>query len=64
MRKVSKFVPKGSYLRAAELLKNNNNVVFVGTGFPVNESFETDGPLGAIALYNCIRELGLSLIHI
>ena len=58
MRKVSKFVPKGSYLRAAELLKNNNKVVFVGTGFPVNESFETDGPLGAIALYNCIKELG------
>jgi hypothetical protein len=32
--------------------------VLIGTGFPVADSFETDGPIGAIALYDCLQALG------
>ena len=58
MQRASKFIAKGSYFRAAKLIQRNNRLVFIGTGFPVNNSFETDGPLGAIALYECIKNLG------
>jgi len=30
----------------------------IGTGFPVGGSFETDGPIGAIALYRVLERLG------
>jgi hypothetical protein len=39
----------GYYLRAAELLEQATGNVLIGTGFPVNDTYETDGPLGAIA---------------
>ncbi|CAM5209883.1 glutamate cyclase domain-containing protein [Alishewanella longhuensis] len=33
--------------------------MLIGTGFPVLNTFETDGPVGAIALYQCAEQLGL-----
>jgi hypothetical protein len=44
--------------RAAALLLERPGRVLIGTGFPVAGSFETDGPLGAIALYQALEGLG------
>lgn len=48
----------GYYLRAAQSLRNLTGCVIIGTGFPVNGTFETDGPVGAIALYDALKSLG------
>ncbi len=48
----------GYYLRAAELLHGLRGTVLIGTGFPVGDTFETDGPVGAIALYQGLEALG------
>jgi hypothetical protein len=48
----------GYYLRAAKLLNSCKGTVLIGTGFPVDNTFETDGPLGAIALYKALELLG------
>ncbi len=44
--------------RAASLFLERRGSVLIGTGFPVAGSFETDGPLGAIALYRALERLG------
>ena len=43
--------------RAARLLLQDRGRVLIGTGFPVNGTFETDGPVGAIALYQTLEQL-------
>jgi hypothetical protein len=48
----------GYYLRAASNLRNITGCVIIGTGFPVTDTFETDGPVGAIALYKALSSLG------
>lgn len=48
----------GYYLRAATFLKGLQGNVLIGTGFPVTGTFETDGPVGAIALYDTLEKLG------
>jgi len=48
----------GYCLRAANLLKNVTGTVLIGTGFPVNDTFETDGPVGALILYQALENLG------
>ncbi|PLW83078.1 hypothetical protein CWI75_06550 [Kineobactrum sediminis] len=48
----------GYYLRAARALRDLNGPVLIGTGFPVDDTFETDGPVGAIALYKGLAALG------
>lgn len=48
----------GYYLRAAQHLKDIRGTVIIGTGFPVTSTFETDGPVGAIALYDTLEALG------
>jgi hypothetical protein len=52
----------GYYYRAAQMLQNISGHVLIGTGFPVNHTYETDGPLGAIALYQAIESLGATPI--
>jgi hypothetical protein len=47
----------GYYLRAAQLFTDPGRVI-IATGFPVAGSFETDGPLGAIALYRALEAVG------
>lgn len=51
-------LPPDYYLRAARQLRDSHGVVIIGTGFPVTDTFETDGPVGAIALYNALQALG------
>ena len=46
------------FLRAARQLRDSHGTVIIGTGFPVTDTFETDGPVGAIALYNALQTLG------
>jgi|TARA_B100000768_G_scaffold22721_1_gene20297 biotin-dependent carboxylase-like uncharacterized protein len=58
MQTVSPAIKSGSYLRAANVIYDSIGTVLIGTGFPVNGSFETDGPVGAIALYSAIKEIG------
>ena len=48
----------GYYLRAAQLLQSATGRVLIGTGFPVAGTYETDGPVGAIALYRTLETLG------
>ena len=48
----------GYYLRASRNLRNITGCVIIGTGFPVTDTFETDGPVGAIALYKALSSLG------
>jgi hypothetical protein len=48
----------GYYLRAARILKAVTGTVIIGTGFPVSDTFETDGPVGAIALYDALQSRG------
>jgi hypothetical protein len=48
----------GYYLRAATHLRDLTGTVIIGTGFPVSGTFETDGPVGAIALYDTLKSLG------
>lgn len=43
--------------RAARLILENPGTVLIGTGFPVAGSFESDGPIGAIALYQILSHL-------
>lgn len=47
----------GYTLRAGQVLARAQTVI-IGTGFPVAKTFETDGPLGAIALYQALERLG------
>jgi hypothetical protein len=58
MKTVQPHLQPGYCLRAAEILRNCDGYVFIGTGFPVVETFETDGPVGTIALYNALETLG------
>jgi hypothetical protein len=48
----------GYYYRAASRLRHVTGAVIIGTGFPVNDTFETDGPVGALALYRALEQLG------
>jgi hypothetical protein len=62
MQTVQAALQPGYYLRAAQLIEQalatHTARVLIGTGFPVGNTFETDGPLGAIALYRAIENLG------
>jgi hypothetical protein len=57
MARLREALRPGYYLRAARLLRDPGRTL-IATGFPVAGSFETDGPLGAIALYRTLEELG------
>lgn len=57
MARVRDVLSAGYVRRAAQLLQASRRVI-IGTGFPVAGTFETDGPVGAIALYRAIEALG------
>ena len=48
----------GYLLRAAQTLLDRPGNIFILTGFPVADTFETDGPAGALALYRLAQRLG------
>lgn len=58
MKTLLPHVQQGAYLRAARLIAASKGLVLIGTGFPVADSFETDGPVGAIVLYQLVEKLG------
>ncbi len=58
MKTVQPHLQAGYCLRAASILRDCTGHVFIGTGFPVVDTFETDGPVGTIALYNALEALG------
>ena len=58
MARVKTSLEPGYFLRAASHLRDIKGTVLIGTGFPVVNTYETDGPVGAIALYEALEELG------
>jgi hypothetical protein len=62
MKTVQAHLQPGYCLRAAQLLRNCQGNILIGTGFPVVDTFETDGPVGAIALYETLTKLGATPI--
>jgi len=57
MSRIRPHLQTGYCRRAAEMLLAIRGVVAIGTGFPVSETFESDGPIGAIALYQVLTHL-------
>lgn len=62
MKTVQPALEPGYYARAARLFQNVTGHVLIGTGFPVGDTFETDGPVGAIALYQTLEKMGATPI--
>jgi len=62
MKTVQPHLEPGYCLRAAQLLRHCKGNIFIGTGFPVVDTFETDGPVGSIALYESLDALGANPI--
>lgn len=58
MKTVQAALEPGYYLRAAQMLSGCQGTILIGTGFPVLETYETDGPVGAIALYQSLTTIG------
>lgn len=58
MKTVQPHLKPGYCLRAAQLLHHCKGNILIGTGFPVVDTFETDGPVGSIALYESLEALG------
>ena len=57
MNRLQKRMEPGYCWRAARIILDNPGVVIIGTGFPVNGSFESDGPISAISLYQILVHL-------
>ncbi len=63
MNKARQYLTGGYLLRAANTLLCTSGEVLIITGFPVEETFETDGPAGAISLYQlCERQALMPII--
>ncbi len=58
MQTLQPHLAQGYCLRAATVLKEMKGTVLIGTGFPVENTFETDGPVGALILYRALEILG------
>ncbi|MCP4877509.1 MAG: DUF4392 domain-containing protein [Gammaproteobacteria bacterium] len=58
MKTVQPHLSEGYCMRAARLLQQCQGNILIGTGFPVVKTFETDGPVGAIAMYEAFEKLG------
>jgi hypothetical protein len=57
MDRLQKSMQPGYCRRAAQMILDNQGVVVIGTGFPVSGSFESDGPISAISLYQVLIHL-------
>ena len=58
MKTVQPRLEAGYCMRAARILQQCRGNILIGTGFPVVKTFETDGPVGAIAMYEAFEKLG------
>lgn len=57
-------LPPGYLTRAAKLLLAAHDSVAIITGFPVKNTFETDGPAGAMVVYDFLHQRGCSPVVI
>lgn len=64
MDRLRNHLKAGYCARAARFILANRGTVLIGTGFPVAGSFESDGPIGAIALYKVLVDLGYQPIFV
>ena len=64
MAEIREALEPGYLLRAAEYLLACSGPVYIVTGFPVNDTFETDGPAGAFALYRLCEKMGHQVVII
>ena len=62
MQQLQPQLEPGYCLRAARILHGCRGIVLIGTGFPVVDTFETDGPVGAIAFYQTLEKIGATPI--
>ncbi len=62
MKNIQPALTAGYCLRAAQMLKDIKGTILIGTGFPVSDTFETDGPVGALILYRALTLLGATPI--
>ncbi len=60
MARVQRCLNCNNFFSAAQYLLAASNNVVICTGFPVADTFETDGPAGALALYEYCEQLGLT----
>ena len=58
MKTVQPHLEAGYCMRAANILQQCGGNILIGTGFPVVKTFETDGPVGAIAMYEAFEKIG------
>ena len=58
MRDVRATLEPGYLLRAADMIRGCTGRAYILTGFPVAGTFETDGPAGAMALYQLLLHCG------
>jgi hypothetical protein len=58
MQQLQPALTAGYFARAARHLHGLSGTVLIGTGFPVEDTYETDGPVGAIALYQTLELIG------
>lgn len=58
MKTVQAHLESGYCMRAARILHQCQGNILIGTGFPVVKTFETDGPVGAIAMYEAFEKIG------
>lgn len=58
MKTIQPHLESGYCMRAARMLQHCRGNILIGTGFPVVKTFETDGPVGAIAMYEAFEKLG------
>jgi len=58
MKQLQPHLEAGYFERAAKMAIDCKGTILIGTGFPVIDTFETDGPVGAIALYDTFEALG------
>jgi len=64
MHQVRERLTPGYCQRAAQMILDHKGVVLIGTGFPVSGSFESDGPIGAIALYRVLIHLNFEPVFV
>ncbi len=64
MNQLGQSMKPGYCRRAAQMILANRGVVAIGTGFPVSGSFESDGPIGAIALYRVLAKIGFDPVFV
>jgi len=58
MQTIQSVLQPGYCLRTAQMMAQLSGTVLIATGFPVKGTFETDGPVGAAALYRVLLTLG------